>query len=135
MSMSRKFIACWALSCTGLLLAGMLSACVSTLPGAVMKFKTDSLYVPLTKASPSATVYYDFTNVGSEPVKVKVVRASCHCVTAEVEPMEIPSRGKGRVKVTVERPAAFRGPFEHEIGIYYNNVETPAMLKLSGELE
>lgn len=73
-------------------------------------------------------------NKGGKPASIDQVRASCTCVKAKlgkryINPGEIIS-----VKITVDTKDFLMGVFSKELGVYYNDNESPVMLKISGTM-
>ena len=101
-----------------------------------MVFENDSIDLGTLRTGNDAvrTVYYDFRNAGRETLTVKRVRVSCDCMKVEVEPMVIPSRGKGRVKVVLNLSNAYPMEIDKTIGIYSNDEKSPSVLRLTGLL-
>ena len=70
---------------------------------------------------PQAEYYFEFTNVGSEPLIIQNATASCGCTTPEVPRQPILPEQKGKIKVVYNTQGRV-GPFNKEIYIQSNAV-------------
>ena len=70
---------------------------------------------------PQATYYFEFTNVGNEPLLIQNATASCGCTTPEVPRQPILPGQKNKIKVVYNTQGRV-GPFNKEIFIQSNAV-------------
>jgi len=66
--------------------------------------------------------YFDVTNLGSTPLKLDNVQASCGCTTPVWEREAISPGGTAQIKVGFN--AAGEGPFQKTITVLYNGNQT-----------
>jgi hypothetical protein len=77
---------------------------------------------------------YDFvfTNTGKEPLIIQNVETSCGCTVPEwtKQPVKPGEKGKIRIKYDTSYP----GTFSKSITVYYNGKNSPAHLKIRGNV-
>jgi len=75
---------------------------------------------------------FEFTNPGKTPLIITSVETSCGCTAADwsKEPVKPGKSGQ----ITVKYDAAFPGAFQKTITVHYNGKDSPAVLKISGQV-
>ena len=79
-----------------------------------------------------ATVSFEFTNTGDQPLVISNVWTSCGCTSADWTRKAIQPKGKGAVTATFD--AELIGQFVKEIGVYCNAEREPIYLTFNGEV-
>ncbi len=80
-----------------------------------------------------ATCQFDFKNVGSQPLVIHNVRASCGCTTPDWTRKPILPGGSGYIKVTYN-PKGRPGTFNKTITVTSNAVSANTVLRISGNV-
>ena len=75
---------------------------------------------------------FKFTNPGKTPLIITLMETSCGCTAADwtKEPVKPGKSGQ----ITVKYDAAFPGAFQKTITVHYNGKDSPAVLKISGQV-
>jgi hypothetical protein len=68
---------------------------------------------------------FDFTNVGTDSLKIIYVRSTCKCTSALLSTDTIPPRGKGQISVTYETERKGKGKQKEEIIVRTNDPSNP----------
>lgn len=78
---------------------------------------------------------YDFlvTNVGSDPLVIQNIVASCGCTTPEWTRSPIPAGGKGKITAIYD-PRDRPGPFNKTLSVYSNSKPEVVVLTIKGEV-
>lgn len=78
---------------------------------------------------------FDFTiaNVGTDPLVIQNVVASCGCTTPEWTRQPIPAGGKGKVTAIYD-PQGRPGPFNKTLSVYTNSKPEVVVLTIKGEV-
>jgi len=74
---------------------------------------------------------FEFTNVGTDPLVLKNVQASCGCTTPDWPREPILPGKKGIIKVTYN-PSGRPGSFDKTITVYSDGTPDTQMLKIKG---
>ncbi len=76
---------------------------------------------------------FEFSNPGETPLIIYDVKTSCGCTVADWTKKPIKSGESGKITVTYD--SAFPGVFHKEISVFYNGPDSPANLKIKGQVE
>lgn len=84
---------------------------------------------PFIAGSAIATTF-TFTNEGNAPLHIRGLDADCGCVATNTSAPQIPTGGKGEIRVEIDRDV---GHFLQNVAVYTNDPVTPkAILQISG---
>lgn len=107
-------------------------ASVSFAQKGVMKFKEETHSFGKIEQGKPVTQEFTFTNVGTQPIIISNVSASCGCTTPSYTKDPVLPKQTGTIKATYN--AAAMGPFNKSITIF-SNAESPSLtLFLKGEV-
>ena len=76
---------------------------------------------------------FEFTNPGKTPLIITSVKTSCGCTAADWTKHPVKPAKSGQI--TVKYDAAFPGAFQKTIKVHYNGKDSPAVLKICGQVE
>ncbi|MDR2888147.1 MAG: DUF1573 domain-containing protein [Bacteroidales bacterium] len=78
---------------------------------------------------------YDFivTNIGTDPLVIQNISASCGCTTPEWTRSPIPAGGKGKITAIYD-PKNRPGPFNKTLTVYSNSSPSMTVLTIKGEV-
>jgi hypothetical protein len=113
------------------LFAGM-SAMAQTKADDVMRLNTEQYNFGKIKQGTPVTTYFTITNISDKPLVIESSWASCGCTTPEVS--KAPIAPHGTTKVKVQYNAANKGPFTKDVSVKLAGVDTPKVMKISGEV-
>lgn len=94
-------------------------------------FETEYNFGKLTYKK-EAEYIFEFTNPGETPLVISAVKTSCGCVVVDWIKVFVKPGKSGQVKVKYD--AAFPGVFQKTITVHYNGKDSPAILKISGQV-
>ena len=75
---------------------------------------------------------FEFENPGETPLIIQNVETSCGCTAADWSQKPIKPEDKGEIKIKYD--ADFPGVFQKTITVHYNGEDSPAILKISGQV-
>ncbi len=75
---------------------------------------------------------FHFSNPGETPVIIYNVKTSCGCAVSEWPRRPIKPKSAG--EITVKYDASSPGMFHKEIRVFYNGPDSPAVLKIKGQV-
>lgn len=108
------------------------AAFAQTNTDAVMKVNTEKYDFGKIKQNDPVTTYFEITNTSNKPLVVERAWGSCGCTTPET-PKEPIMPGQ-TYKLKVNYNAASMGHFEKDVNIKVAGVETPKVVKITGEV-
>lgn len=102
--------------------------------GANISFERETYeFGKIEEAKGVVSYVFNFTNTGSEPLFIQNVQPSCGCTTPEWSQKPVVPGGKGYIKAIFD-PAGRPGAFVKSITVISNAVNSPVILKFSGEV-
>lgn len=79
-----------------------------------------------------AECIFKFTNPGKTPLVISNVETSCGCTAADCTKEPVKPGKSGQIMIKYD--AAFPGTFEKTITVHYNGKDSPAILKIKGQV-
>lgn len=98
----------------------------------VMKVNTEKFDFGKIKQGVPVSTYFELKNTSDKPLVVETVYASCGCTTPE-KPTE-PIQPGATYKLKVNYNAAGMGHFEKDVTIKLAGIETPKVVKITGDV-
>jgi len=98
----------------------------------VMKVNTEKFDFGKIKQGVPVSTYFELKNTSDKPLVVETVYASCGCTTPE-KPTE-PIQPGATYKLKVNYNAAGMGHFEKDVTIKLAGIETPKIVKITGDV-
>lgn len=117
-----------------LLLVLSLSACAKK-PAKLVFIPKEVKMGEITKRPMIHELTVELKNKGGKPAFIDQVRASCTCVRTKLEKRYINAGETISVKIIIDTKDFLMGVFSKELGVYYNDNESPVMLKISGTMK
>jgi len=77
-------------------------------------------------------VHFTIKNTGNYPLLLKGITSSCDCTTAESNRQQAPP--KGELKLTIQYKPDQKGDFLRTISVFFNSVNSPIVLTLTGSV-
>lgn len=81
-----------------------------------------------------ATYDFQFTNKGTNPLKVETIEPSCKCITPRWTASEVKPGKSGVIELTFDTRDK-EGPFSKSISVKYNDSNRPIILTIKGTIE